>query len=96
MSLRPVPRFGSVAHSESAFRDDRSVKHPLAAYILLVYAASIGLSVIVWLTGGDQSPLAFAFGAAAMFVPALATLVVVVFMDAPPPTLRWSHLPLGI
>ncbi len=97
-SRNPRPRQSATNGDASrlfSWSDGRSVKRPLTAYIVLAYALSIGLSVIVWLTGGDRSPLAIAFGAGAMFVPAAAVLVVVMAMNAPPPTLRWGSLPLG-
>ena len=68
---------------------------PLPAFVCLVYTLSAGLSLVVWLTGGHQSSLAFPLGVGAMFVPALATLVVVSTTDTAGPTLRWNSVPVS-
>ena len=67
---------------------------PLVVFVAIAYTLSIALSLVVGLTGGAQSRLAFAFGVASMFVPALATLVVVVAMKTPAPSLGADRLPL--
>ena len=65
----------------------------VVAFILVAYALSIGLSLVVGATGGSESRLAFGFGVASMFVPAFAVLLVVVVMKAQPP-LGWRRFPL--
>jgi CAAX protease family protein len=72
-------------------RNSTSVR--LRLFVLIAYALSIGLSAIVWLTGADKSPFAFICGTAAMFVPAVATFIVVTATAAEPPMLRWDHFP---
>ncbi|HET7525769.1 MAG TPA: CPBP family intramembrane glutamic endopeptidase [Burkholderiaceae bacterium] len=69
------------------------MKSPLAAFITIAYTLSLALSLVVGLTGGAQSPLAFGFGVASMLVPAVATLVVVA-MGAAAPSLGGSRPPL--
>lgn len=70
------------------------MKRPLVAFITVAYALSIALSLVVGLTGGPQSPVAFGFGVASMFVPTVATLVVVLAMKAPAPSLGSDRFPL--
>jgi membrane protease YdiL (CAAX protease family) len=67
---------------------------PVVAFIAIAYTLSMALSLVVGLTGGAQSRLAFGFGVAAMFVPAVATLVVVLAMNATPPSLGGSPVAL--
>jgi membrane protease YdiL (CAAX protease family) len=77
------------------------MRTPLLAYLAFVYSLSIALSVLTWLTGADQSPYAFPAGLATMFVPTLATMIVVSTMNAPAPTLKWgrrtlAYLPIAV
>ena len=70
------------------------MSRPLLAFIGIAYALSIGLSLVVGLTGGGESQLAFGFGVASMFVPAVAMLVVVFAMKGKAPSLGWNRFPL--
>jgi membrane protease YdiL (CAAX protease family) len=70
------------------------MKRPLFAFITLTYTLSIALSLVVGSTGGAQSRFAFGSGVASMFVPAVATLVVVLAMKARAPSLGSNRLPL--
>jgi uncharacterized protein len=67
---------------------------PLLTYLAIVYSLSISLSLITWLTGAGQSPYAFAAGLTTMFVPTVATMIVVSTTNAPGPTLKWGRRPL--
>src|SRR3954471_22988161 len=71
------------------------MKRPLVAFITIAYTLSIALSLLVGLTGGPHSRLAFGLGIAAMFVPAFAMLIVVVTMKTTAPALRGNQVPLG-
>ena len=70
------------------------MKRPLFAFIAIAYTLSIALSLVVGSTGGGQSRFAFGMGVASMFVPAVATLVVVLAMKAKAPLLGGNRLPL--
>jgi CAAX protease family protein len=70
------------------------MKGHLFAFITLAYTLSIALSLVVGSTGGAQSRFAFGSGVASMFVPAVATLVVVLAMKARAPSLGGKRLPL--
>jgi len=70
------------------------MKRPLFAFVTLTYTLSIALSLVVGSTGGAQSRFAFGSGVAPMFVPAVATLVVVLAMKARAPSLGGNRLPL--
>jgi len=63
------------------------------AFVAVAYALSIMLSLVVGITGGSESRLAFGFGVASMFIPAFAALVVVVVMKAQPPS-GWHRFPV--
>jgi membrane protease YdiL (CAAX protease family) len=67
----------------------------LLAFIALAYALSIALSLVVGLTGGGESRLAFGFGVASMFLPAAAMLVVVFANEGDAPSLGWNRFPLS-
>lgn len=66
----------------------------LFAFITIACTLSIALSLVAGSTGGAQSRFAFGLGVASMFVPAVATLVVVLAMKARAPSFGGNRLPL--
>ena len=70
------------------------MKRPVVAFVAIAYALSIALSLVVGLTGADESRFALGLGVASMFVPTVAMLVVVTAMKANAPVLGWNRFPL--
>jgi membrane protease YdiL (CAAX protease family) len=65
---------------------------PIVAFVILAYAQSLAIGVIVGLTGGPRSPF-IGLGFAAMLAPALAAFVVSRWLGEPP-RINWSRFPL--
>ncbi len=65
----------------------------ILVYVTTVYGLSIGLSLIVGLTGGHDSSL-IGLAWVSMFLPAVATLIVNSTMNEAP-LARWDYLPLS-
>jgi membrane protease YdiL (CAAX protease family) len=68
------------------------MNHAILVFVAITYALSIGLSLVIGLTGGHESRLV-GLGYATMFVPALAVFVVQSGMDEVP-GIDWRRFPL--
>ena len=65
----------------------------ILCFVVIAYALSAALSLVVGLTGGHQSPL-IGLGIISMFLPAIAVLIVQSTMDEPP-RIEWQRLALA-
>lgn len=73
---------------------DRATTCGILLFVGIAYALSIGLSLIVGLTGGYQSRFAFPCGVAGMFMPTVAVLILGSAMKQSVWSFGWNRFPL--